>query len=158
MSSTSVELTDTFSVIAARYSGTISVIASSIIIFVVFRSHSKLALIYHRIMFGMSITAIIGSIAIALTTIPMPRNDDSIIHEGIRLGNESTCLVQGLASSFGMASTFMYNGSLWLNYCCSLAFLMEDNSIRKCVEPFLHFIPIVGGMVVATYPFFYAGY
>jgi hypothetical protein len=68
-------LTDDFAVLAPRYSGGASVLASSTIIYLIFKSQTKLRTsIYHRIMLGMSSADVLRSIAIGLTTLPMDRN------------------------------------------------------------------------------------
>jgi hypothetical protein len=47
----------------------LSALASMLLIFIIFRSTTKLGSIYHRILFGMSFYDIIESLAMALTTI-----------------------------------------------------------------------------------------
>ena len=67
-----------FAALVPRITGSISVLYSSMIIFLLnYCSRAKLLTIYHQIMFGMSFADILASTtAMALTTIPMPRNDD----------------------------------------------------------------------------------
>jgi len=59
-----------------KITGSISAVSSSLIIYLICRSKPKLSTIYHRIMFCMSVADILASTAMALTTLPMPRNDD----------------------------------------------------------------------------------
>ena len=143
---------DTFSVIAPRCSGIVSTISSSIIIFIIMKTNQKLSSIYHRIIFGMSFTDILSSISIGLTTIPMTRDDENLQHQGTKLGNASTCTAQGMFIVYGFSALLMYNGSLWIYYCCSVGFQINERKMKKVVEPFLHLIPIVGGLINATIP------
>lgn len=112
-------------------------------------------------MFGMSVTDILGSIAIGLTTIPMPRqeiteNEDSYsLHEGsTKLGNDFTCAAQGFFIYFGLMCMYMYNASLWTYYAYSIASDMSEERIQRRVEPFLHLIPLVLTTLMASMPFF----
>ena len=154
-----------FAAVAPRISGTISVISSSTIIFLIFRSQPRLSTIYHRIMFGMSFADIMASTAMALTTLPMPRNDDPGSYGGkvswsdqIKLGNEHTCAAQGFLYTTGISIMFTYNGMLCLYYACAIAFRMNEKDIRKKVEPVLHGVPLVLGLGPAIPAFMYHFY
>ena len=62
-----------YGAIVPRISGGISLVSSILIIYVIFKSQAKIStIIYHRILFGMSVADILSSSAIALTTLPMP--------------------------------------------------------------------------------------
>lgn len=103
--------------IVPRASGILSVISSSIIIFVIFRSASKLSTIYHRIMFAMSTFDIMGSIGMALTSLPMPKEmpqerELGISWPGVRHGNALTCNIQAFSITLGCATMTVYNVSL----------------------------------------------
>ena len=63
-----------FAAIAPRFSGSLSAIASGLIIVAILKSDTKMKTVYHRIMFFMSCADISASIAMALTTIPMPQH------------------------------------------------------------------------------------
>jgi hypothetical protein len=61
-----------YAAVMPRFSGSLSAISSAAIIYVILRSEKGLSGIYHRIMFGMSTADILGSLAMALTSLPMP--------------------------------------------------------------------------------------
>lgn len=157
-----VPLIDSFAAIAPRFSGSISACSSSIVIYLIFRSDAKLSTIYHRIMFAMSSVDIMSSIAIALTTLPMPRDLTGYNHPydwaGTRLGNVHTCSAQGFFVVFGTLAMFAYNGSLCFYYTCVIAFEIKEQTILRYVEPFLHVIPLGYALVNALYPLFYENY
>jgi len=134
-----------------RVTGIISAISSSLIIYLICRSENKLSTIYHRIIFAMSCADVIGSIAMALTTLPMPNEiiceeGEDYLHWDTRLGNIQTCEVQGFCVTFGVFTMYAYNGMLCVYYACAIAFQMKENNIRKCVEPFLHIAALAFGL------------
>ncbi len=137
--------TSTFGILAPRITGSISAISSSLIIFVILRSRQKLSTIYHRIMFIMSCADVVASIAMALGTLPMPKEvPPEFLHfhyfetPGVRLGNFATCEAQGFLWLSGIFTMFCYNLSLSVYYALSLAFGMKDKIIRRYVEPIFH--------------------
>jgi hypothetical protein len=100
--------------VAPIFSGSLSAISSTLIIYVILRSQTGLSSIYHRIMFGMSIADILSSVSIALSTLPMPsfmpqEKDFEYRWTGPRLGNTSTCNAQGFFQTFGILCMFTYN-------------------------------------------------
>ena len=164
-----------FAALAPRISGSISAVSSSIIIFLIFRSKAGMTTIYHRLMFGMSLADIMSSTAMALTTLPMPRNDDPIWFSGAydlagdelnniwwfgqtKIGNVHTCAAQGFFVSTGILGNFFYNGMLCLYYACTIAFKMQERDIRKKVEPFMHGVPLLLAIASAIPAFMYNFY
>jgi len=152
-----------YAALVPRFTGGISAISSTLIIYVILRSETRLSSIYHRIMFGMSLADISGSIAMALTTLPMPSympKEEIFGYNwtGTRLGNEYTCNTQGFFAFFGMTCMFNYNAMLCVYYACAIAFTMREKHIQKYVEPVLHGFPIAIGLALALPPLFYEMY
>jgi hypothetical protein len=148
-----------YAAIVPRFSGGLSAISSATIIYVILRSEKGLSGTYHRIMFGMSTADILGSTAMALTSLPMPsymlKETEFGYHwAGTRLGNTYTCNAQGFFASFGASTMFFYNASLCIFYACSIAFNMRERNIRKYVEPFIHGLPLLVGLSYAVPPLF----
>ena len=143
-----------FAAIVPRFTGGTSAISSSIIIFLIFRSEAKLGTIYHRVMFGMSLFDILGSVAISLTTLPMQKElpFDHPPYDGTRLGNNQTCQAQGFIITLGFIVVIAYNVMLFVYYTCAIAFQMEDKKIAKYVEPVLHISSVGFGLAVAIPP------
>ena len=151
----------TYSVLTTRVNGTVSAIASTLLILVILKSETKLKTIYHRIIFGMSCADVLASIATALNTLPMPKrgfygtNALRSCYDHwpvIRLGNAQTCEAQGFCFYFGYSAMMYYNGSLCAYYACAIAFQMREQKIRKFVEPFFHLLPFAVGLAVAIPP------
>ncbi len=95
----------------------------------------------------------------ALTTLPMPPEgmlDDGIVEHywsGPRLGNSTTCSIQGFCFVFGLSCMLLYNASLWTYYACAIAFEIEEGRIKKYIEgPFLHFVPLLISAIFACIP------
>jgi len=146
--------------IVPRITGSLSVVSSSTIIFLIYRSDAKLTTIYHRIMFCMSICDIIGSTAMTLTTIPMPKEmplEQELGFEwpgGNRYGNTLSCNIQGFSFTFGTLTMFGLNAMLCFYYACSIAFQMKEINIRKYIQPIIYGIPLAVGLTFATVPLF----
>jgi hypothetical protein len=141
-------LIDGYGAIVPRFTGTISVVASSIIIYLIIRSDDKLGSVYHRIMFGMSIADVISSTAMALSSLPMPRDltpynlKYADVWVGTRLGNKGTCSAQGFSFFFGINAMFAYNGMLCLYYAFTIAFRMKEYKVVRFIEPIMHIFSI----------------
>mmetsp|Transcript_12459 Transcript_12459/g.23387 ORF Transcript_12459/g.23387 Transcript_12459/m.23387 type:complete len:509 (+) Transcript_12459:453-1979(+) len=127
----------------ARTTGTISVVSSALLVLVILRSNIGLSSVYHRIMLCMSLADIIASIAIALTTIPMPKDMIYTQFEPKAYGTTATCSIQGFFFTFGSVVTFGYNTSLCLYYLFAIRYKMKDSKFRKRVEPWLHILCFV---------------
>ncbi|GFH50135.1 hypothetical protein CTEN210_06611 [Chaetoceros tenuissimus] len=101
-------------------------------------------------MFGMSIGDCFMSLAIALTTIPMPKD---VIYPFAQssYGNIRTCNAQAYAFIDGCGIALGMSMVLYMYYGCSLVFHMQDVTFRKWIET-----PLVAFFVFLTIaPLFY---
>jgi len=149
-----------FAALVPRFTGSISAISSGLIIYVILRSKTRLSSIYHRIMFGMCLADICGSIAMALTSLPMPsympkEEIYGYSWAGTRLGNTYTCSAQGFFVFFGVTCIFNYNAMLCVYYACAIALTMKEKTIKKYVEPIIHGLPIIISLGFAVTPLFF---
>ena len=143
--------------IVANISGSFSAASSALIVYIILRSRRKLSSIYHRIMFGMSVAGIMGSVSMALATLPMPSHmpreeEFDLSWSGPRLGNTHTCNAQGFFFMFGVCTMFCYNSALCSYYCAAIAFRIKEKNIRKYIEPWLHGFSIGVPLVFAIAP------
>ena len=155
--------TSQFGVIVPRITGSISVCSSIALIYLIATSESRLRTVYHRLMLGVSISDIIASVAMALTSLPMPTHEN-VAHSyhdwendnttATRLGNIETCEAQGFCFTLGSIMSYSYIGALCFYYLCTIVFRMSQEKIQKKVEPFLHIVPIVLGLGVSV-PFLF---
>jgi len=154
----------TYIAIVPRLTGILSAISSSLIIFLIFRSASRISTIYHRIMFAMSVFDIMGSLAISFTSILMPKEmpleqDLGLLSwPGARYGNTFTCNVQGFLATFGPACMTGYNIALCQYYAFAIALRMKEENIRKYVQPVILILPLIVGFAIAAPPLFYELY
>ncbi|GFH55643.1 hypothetical protein CTEN210_12119 [Chaetoceros tenuissimus] len=123
-------------------SGLTSFFSSLIIIAVILRS-KLLDSPYHRIIFGLAVFDCVSSLAIALSTIPMPK-DVAYVFEMPSYGTTNTCVAQALLYLFGSALAFGMSSILNIYYICSLVFQMWDEVFRKRVEVPLYALAVIG--------------
>ncbi len=130
----------------ARASAILSTISSVLIIIMILRSATGLSITYHRIMFGMSLCDIIASIAMALTTLPMPKDMIYTGFEGRRIGSISSCDIQSYLQNIGTLGTLFYNVALSIYYLYSVR--TDKKKLRISFEAVLHFICIAAPVAI----------
>lgn len=128
--------------LTASLTGGLSAVSSCFIMYIILRSESKLSTTYHRIMFFMSFWDLFTSLAIALTTIPMP-SENIYEFEGASYGNTTTCSAQGFVAYVGSIAAILSNCILSIYYLCVLRFKITEVKIKKCLEPVLFFLTLV---------------
>ncbi len=146
MSQESTPITDDFGnnffmtragVVIPIVTGSISATFSFVIVSFILRS--RINTIYHRIMFLLSFADIITSVAIALTTLPMPK-DVIYPFAGPSYGNVQSCEIQGFLYLSGSSLTFSMNGILNLYYLCTMVFNIREVTFRRLIEPLLYIV------------------
>ena len=120
----------------ARTTSTLSMISSLLIIAVIKRSSAGFSITYHRLMFGMSVCDVISSFAMALTTLPMPKEMIYTQFEGSHIGTFGTCAAQSFAQNGGTLGTVLYNIALSIHYLHSVR--SSRPTMSKWVEILLH--------------------
>jgi hypothetical protein len=97
---------------------------------------------YHRIILGLSSADCLTSLAIALTTIPMPK-DVIYPFEMPSYGSIATCEAQGLVYMMGNAFVLCMNGILNIYYLCTLRYNMREKIFRCYLEIPLFIVSLV---------------
>ncbi|GFH59561.1 hypothetical protein CTEN210_16037 [Chaetoceros tenuissimus] len=135
-----------FAVIAPRISGSISVLSSAFVLYIIYKSPQKLKSTYHRIMAAMSIYDIWSSTSLILGVLLFPT--DIYYQERYRwpdswtrIGNVRTCEYGAFSYLCGSIASTQYVATLCLYYLCSLVFGMKKHTITKWIEWFLHLFP-----------------
>jgi len=134
-------------IITEMVGGSISVISSLFIIVLILRSRTRFSDTFHRIMVGLSLADIFLSIALSFGTIPSPMGAATFAR-----GNTATCDVQGFFDIFGALSAPFYSISLQLYFLLRIKYGMEKKKLVKNVEPLLHAVPVVYGLISAIIP------
>jgi len=137
----------------------ISIIASAVVMRLIYRSAKGLKnSAYHRILFGMSAADIVQSLALAFTTLPMPKDMIYTNYQGLILGNNASCLTQGFMVCFGVITGLMYNAMLSLYYLCFIRYNMSNEDFARWIEPLLHGVSVVTGLTTASVYLSYTSY
>jgi len=125
----------------------LSALCSGVIIIVILRSRSgRLASIYNRIMFFMSISDVLASAAIALTTLMMPKD---LFYTNIYpeiwpiYGTEATCSAQGFIFQTFSFLTFSCDVILCIYYLCSIKLGVSDKVFSLRIEWILYFLALL---------------
>ncbi len=132
--------------------------SSALIIYMIRRSSTKLSTIYHRMMLGMSTADILGSSAMALSTLPMPTEYYPHSFAGTILGNDATCAAQAFFVTWGGTSMFAYNVALVMYYAAVIAFQMKEKDIKRKLEPTLHILAAVVFGILPSTVFLFLGF
>ena len=124
----------------------ISCLSSLATIMFILRSRKNTS--YHRIMFGISFADIMTSAAMALTTLPMPR-DVIYPFSGPSYGTVGTCEAQAFIYIVGGALTIAMISILNIYYVCILTLNVKLNRFARCIEPLLC-VPIIATVVTTV--------
>ncbi len=142
-------------ILVSTISAFISCAASILVISLIIRSEKGLSgSVYHRIMFGMSIADLLQSLPMALTTLPMPTDmiyRNGYQYQGLIIGNNTSCNVQGYLIYLGAMASIVYNASLSVYYLCSLKYNMSDEDFKRRIEPSLHIFSIVPAIIIPIF-------
>lgn len=99
----------------------------------------------HRLLVGMSTCDLLVSFWFFLTTWPIP--EEETVYGAS--GNQASCIAQGFFSQFSIAVA-MYNASLSVYYMVKVRYGWRGEDIRRYLEPFLHIVPLVIGIVTSA--------
>ena len=132
-------------VFISAFSGSISIIGSSLILYIILRGGwTKLSRTSNRLMFSTSIIDIFSSVAIGLSIIPTPQETEC----SIGMGNLSTCAAQGFFIQLSLAVP-AYNAMLSLYYLLTIRYGMNQVTIAKKYELFMHTFALVPALSTA---------
>ncbi|GFH62084.1 hypothetical protein CTEN210_18560 [Chaetoceros tenuissimus] len=113
-------------------SGSLSFISSCLIMIIILRSKQNTP--YHRIMFFMSFWDSIASVAMALTTIPMPK-DVEYDFASPSYGTTRTCQAQASIILFSLGLVLLSNIMLNVYYLCTIRYNVSNAKFRLRAEP-----------------------
>ena len=133
--------------IARILSGSISLIASSAIIWHILRSEDRLSTTYHRLVFGLCTGDIMFAMAFLSSATLAPKEFEYFLPFAI--GNSTTCDLQGFFIIAGVLLVSIYNSSVCLYYLAIIKYNKKDEYIRKKLEPWLHFFPVIIALAIS---------
>ena len=127
-------------IIVPTVTGSISFLSSLTVVSFILRS--RVNNVYHRIIFCMSFFDMLASLAIALTTLPMP-SDVVYPFDGPSYGTVQTCEAQGFVYMLGYGMVICMNMTLNIYYLCTLRFKMKEKVFSQYMEPILYVLSTV---------------
>jgi hypothetical protein len=134
--------------IGCMISGSISFIASMLLVTHILRSHECLSSTYHRLIFGLSAADIISSFGNALSSTMTPKDMSYLVPFAI--GNMATCDAQGFLIFFATGVSVGYNCSVCFYYLAIITYNKKFDYIEKKLEPWLHGISILLPLVLSV--------
>ncbi len=127
--------------VSSSVSGITSVLSSSTLIWMIFRSHKGTSTIQHRLLLGLCISDILSSLGHSTFNTMAPSDVNYFVWNAI--GNQTTCNLQGFIIAMGTYCGLFYNTSLNIYYLAAIKHEKNEAYIRSKIEPFLHGVPIV---------------
>ena len=126
-----------------------SVVASILLILIIFQSSNGTRITYNRLLLGMSISDILFSLGFATFGAVVPR--DGIYMIWNTWGNWATCDSFGFMQTLGMFMGLSYMCSLNLYCLAFIKYNRPDSYIVRKIEPWLHAVLISTGMILSIY-------
>jgi hypothetical protein len=124
-------------VMASLISGSVSLLASLTIIFIIWRDrHKKLKFVYHRILFAISIIDVIISLSFAFSFLAVP----SGIFWGAQ-GNTASCAASGFLQHL-YTSQGLYNFGLAVYYLMISRYGKTQEFVSRFIEPYVHAVSL----------------
>ena len=127
-------------------SSSVSLTASAILCVMIYRS-GKLSTSYGRLMFGLSVSDVLLSIAFFIFYYAVLKDNSAT---GLGIGNMHTCTFAGSLFAFGGAAVNMYTCSLCIYYNCKLKMNMSDEMFYHKIEKWIHSTIFLLNVVVCT--------
>lgn len=118
----------------------ISLIASSVLVISIFRSDDSIKTPYKRLICSISFSDILQSCGLLVGPFMTPT---SVSQAFWSVGNEATCVIDGLIFSFGSTWVPMYSAALSIYYYCKLYKHMTDDQFYYKVERKMHIFIIL---------------
>jgi hypothetical protein len=121
--------------LASAFSGTLSILGSSCIIWMLLaEKRKKLKNVKYRFLFALCLSDIVNSLWYVVWSLPIPKGTPGVWGA---MGNYTSCNAQGFFFQFGIIGSF-YNGALALYFYKSLCHSMKDEQIAKTYEKWIH--------------------
>jgi hypothetical protein len=126
--------------LASAFSGTLSILGSSCIIWMLLQNkRKKLKSVKYRILFALCLSDLINSLVFVFWSLPIPKGTPGVWGA---LGNKASCDAQGVLIQFGNIGSF-YNAALALYFYKSLCYSMNDEQIAKRYEKWIHIVSLL---------------
>jgi uncharacterized membrane protein len=134
--------------IGTMISGSISFIASMLLVVHILRSHECLSSTYHRLIFALSAADIISSFCIALSSTMAPKEMSYLVP--FASGNIATCDAQGFLINFAIGISMSYNCCICFYYLAIITYNKKYDYIKKNLEPWFHGVSMSVPLVLSA--------
>jgi hypothetical protein len=125
------------------FSSVLSATSSIALIVIFLRSDKRLSSLYHRRIMSIAVATLVTSLAMAFSTLPMPKDMIYTAYEGIVAGSTLTCDIQYFFISLGAHFYYWFILILALYYVCRIVFSMSEYRFKKRIEIPMHIIAAV---------------
>ena len=132
------------------FSSVLSAISSIALIVIFLRSDKRLSSVYHRRIMSIAVATLITSLAMAFSTLPMPKDMIYTAFEGIVAGSTLTCDIQYFFISLGSHSYYWFILILALYYVSRIVFNMSESRFKKRIEIPMHVIAAVYSVSISS--------
>ena len=122
--------------------GPFSFVGSAWIITDILRDRTRWAKPYHRLLFAMAFFDALSSIALGLSTLPIPSGSSGVYAP---MGTQQTCSAQGFFIQANIASP-LYNFCLSLYYLLLVRYSISETRIAHRFEPWMHGCTVTFGL------------
>ncbi|KAL7528349.1 hypothetical protein ACHAWF_002525, partial [Thalassiosira exigua] len=126
----------------------ISLISSSLLIWILHKTKDRFSTTYHRILLGMSVSDILFSLGNAGFGAVTPSELSYIVWNA--RGNQATCDASGFLNTIGFFASLLYSCSVNFYYLFLIRYNKSEAYIRRKVEPWLHAVPASFALVVSV--------
>jgi hypothetical protein len=131
--------------VLAVFSGTLSILGSSLIVYRVYQNRQNTSP-YDRILLGLSCSDIIHSATYALSPFLLPQNTSQRVWAS---GTDKTCSFLGFLTQLAFAAIW-YNGMLSFYYLLTVRFGVKRQAFTRRYEPYIHIFGIFYFVLTAT--------
>ena len=128
--------------IIPHVTGPFSFVGSVCIIVEVIRDRTRWTKSYHRLLFAMASFDALSSVALGLSTWPIPAGSEGVYAP---LGTQGTCSAQAFFIQANIASP-IYNFCLGLYYLLLVKYSISEAQIKQKIEPWMHGCTIIFGV------------
>ena len=128
------------------FSGTLSFIGSSLIIFMIVLEWGKKNSLYYRLMLGLCIGEIFSSLAFVVNSLAIPVDSPGV---WFAYGNEVTCAIQGVFFQIGLSVMF-YNSALMIYFVLRIRYQKTEIWLKDKIEVWIHSIVIFTVIVTSA--------
>ena len=139
----------TFSIMR-HISGTLSLVASITLVWILLRSHVRLSTTTNRLLFALCVADIMSSSAHVFSSFVAPKELNYLVWNAH--GNVASCEASGFFQFMGMNLGMFYNASLCFNYLAIVRYNKRPDYIRDKIEPWFHGVSIIFSLVVSIIP------